>query len=163
MIFNISCNSDSKMGRQFVCLLVSSLFFLGIAHSAYSQTNKTSPAKVEVEAKDAQIYLELNKLEALGKGCKLTFLLENEGNINVNKFALEFAFLDSKGQLSKLGSLNFGALVSNHKKISQFTLSDLSCDKISSMFINSETACDSAAKNSCLNNLRTSNKTKIGF
>lgn len=113
--------------------------------------------------KEAEITLELNKVELVGEGCRLTFLTANQSDVALSKVAFEFAFLDQNGQLETLATLNFGAISPKRPKITQFTLPDQKCAALSRAFINSEAACDGAEKNTCLENVVTKNKTSIDF
>ncbi|MBO6919211.1 MAG: hypothetical protein JJ858_12320 [Rhizobiaceae bacterium] len=93
----------------------------------------------------------------------MTFLVKNQMTTRVEKLALEFAFLDSSGQLSKLVSLNFGALVPGRPKITQFGLPEISCENISQVFINSAPECIGVASDDCVGMIARSNKTSVDF
>ncbi len=111
----------------------------------------------------AKIGLELNKLSNLDNACELTFLVKNQMTTRVEKLALEFAFLDNNGQLSKLVSLNFGRLVPGRPKITQFGLPGIGCESISQVFINSATECVGIPGEDCIGMIARFNKTSVEF
>lgn len=147
--------SKTKLRGRWFSHLLSALFFL----CSYSVAN----AQDHSAPNGAKIGLELNKLSTLDSACELTFLVKNQMTTRVEKFALEFAFLDNNGQLSKLVSLNFGALVPGRPKITQFGLPGISCESISQVFINSPTECVGIPGEDCIGMIARSNKTSVEF
>lgn len=152
MLNNLSKNN---WRRRWSSHLLSALLLLGCNSQILAQDNTSQS--------DKKIVLELNKLASLDSACELTFLTRNQMKTPIEKLALEFAFLDQNGQLSKLATLNFGALVPNRPKITQFGLPDLSCENISQLFINSAPECIGVSGEDCIARISISNKTKVEF
>ncbi|MEP2980637.1 MAG: hypothetical protein ABJO86_14185 [Lentilitoribacter sp.] len=136
-------------GRWAIHLPLAAFAFTAVT-SAYAQES-------------SNIVLELNKLTSLEASCELTFLVENKTSTRVEKLALEFAFLDKNGQLSKLATLNFGALVTQRPKIAQFGLTQTNCQDLSKIFINSASECAGVVADDCIGIITKSNKTSIEF
>ncbi|MEO9460738.1 MAG: hypothetical protein ABJE63_04500 [Lentilitoribacter sp.] len=144
----------NQKGRWGNHLLFAAIALSGIS-PAYAQENAVHD--------DLKIMLELNKLTTQNQSCELTFLVENKMITKVKKLSLEFAFLDEKGQLSKLATLNFGDLVSGRPKIAQFGLTDMRCEDLSKIFINSASECDSISADDCIGVISKTNKTSVKF
>lgn len=145
---------NNQKGRWGNHLLFAMLVLCSIS-PAYAQENAIR--------NDLNIVLELNKLATQDQSCELTFLVENKMMTEVKKLALEFAFLDGKGQLSKLATLNFGALISGRPKIAQFGLTDMRCERLSKIFINFASECEGVAADDCIGVISTTNKTSVEF
>lgn len=129
-----------------------------------SYTQAQNPAYAQASSEDNKpIILELNKLGTVDNACELTFLVRSEMPADVEKLALEFAFLDSNGQLSKLATLNFGTLKTGRPKITQFGLAETSCENISQIFINSASECTGILPDDCIGTIITMNKTSVQF
>ena len=147
--------SKTKSQGRWLSHLLSALFLLCFYGSAHAQDHSAPDG--------AKIGLELNKLSTLDSACELTFLVKNQMTTRVEKLALEFAFLDNNGQLSKLVSLNFGALVPGRPKITQFGLPGIGCENISQVFINSATECVGIPGEDCIGMIARFNKTSVEF
>lgn len=133
------------------------------AFGSFIQAQNPAYAQASSEDHKPKIVLELNKLGTVDNACELTFLVKNETPDDVEKLALEFAFLDSNGQLSKLATLNFGALKTQRPKITQFGLAATSCENISQIFINSASECTGVLSDDCIGMITTMNKTTVQF
>lgn len=147
--------SKSDRKRRWFSHLLAALYLLGCTSPTMAQDHSNQT--------DLNIVLELNKLATLDSACELTFLVQNQMNMPVEKLALEFAFLDHNGQLSKLASLNFGALVPGRPKITQFGLPGMACENISRVFINSAPECIGVPGEDCIAMISTTNKTNADF
>lgn len=139
------------------------LLIMLFAFGSYTQVQNPAYAQPSSEDNKPKISLELNKLGTVDNACELTFLVRNEMPDDVEKLALEFAFLDGKGQLSKLATLNFGALKTGRPKITQFGLAETSCENISQIFINSASECTGILPDDCIGTIITTNKTSVQF
>lgn len=153
VLLDIMTKKNQK-GRWGIHLLFTALVLSSISPS-YAQENAIRD--------DLKITLELNKLTTQDQSCELTFLVENKMKTEVEKLALEFAFLDEKGQLSKLATLNFGTLVSGRPKIAQFGLTDMRCENLSKIFINSASECNGISADDCIGVISKTNKTSVKF
>lgn len=149
---------DKAKSQNFTCIM-STIFTITLSQVSIVQAQDVND-KTEAMA---EIFLELNKAELVGEGCRLTFLSTNNSDAKLNEVAFEFAFLDKNGQLAKLATLNFGGISPKRPKITQFTLPDQNCTDLSQAFLNSEAACDGAEKGTCLDNIVTTSNTNIEF
>lgn len=107
--------------------------------------------------------LEFNRLQQTQRGCQLTFVIQNRLSRPLSKAAFEFAFFNQGGVLEKLSVLNFRDVPKGKTKVRQFALKDLKCADLARILINDVTACVGAAQTDCLDNLKTTNRTKIEF
>lgn len=142
--------------RQLCCLLVGASTAISPVYS-HAQSNNFD---VNIAG---SISIELNKLAALDNSCEFTFLVKNNMTGDVEKLALEFAFLDKNGQLSKLATLDFGTLITNRPKIAQFELPGSACENISQIFINSASECTGIVIEDCIGVVTKYNKTSVEF
>jgi hypothetical protein len=109
--------------------------------------------------------LELNGAESSDKGCRLTFVVNNNLGAELTKAAFEIALFNDAGVVDRLTVLDFKELPAGKTKVTRFDLAGTDCAKISRILVNHATECagvgvDPAA---CLRKLKTAAKTDIAF
>lgn len=115
-------------------------------------------------AADKFLSLELNKLEAFEKGCRISFVVKNQLGETLNKTAIELVVFDDQQLISQMVLLDLGRFVPDKTRAIQFDLPQ-PCDKISRLLINDFTQCalDTAPREACLSSLRASTRSKVEF
>ncbi|QPC92523.1 hypothetical protein [Mesorhizobium sp. INR15] len=109
--------------------------------------------------------LELNDAQASDKGCRLTFVVNNNLGADLSKAAFEIALFNEAGVVDRLTVLDFKELTAGKTKVTRFDLAGTDCTRISRVLINSATECAGTGvePNACMNKLKTDTKTGIAF
>jgi hypothetical protein len=109
--------------------------------------------------------LELNAAQPSEKGCRLTFLVNNNLGADLSKAAFEIALFNEAGVVDRLSVLDFKDLPVGKTKVTRFDLAGTDCAKVSRVLINSATECAGTGvePNACMRKLKTDTKTGIAF
>ncbi len=109
------------------------------------------------------VSLELNAATQEEAGCRLSFLVQNRQDTDIEKLAVEAVLFDAKGQVSQLTLLDFAALPKARPRVRQFIIAGAQCDAISRVLINGAAACDGEGHTpaSCEKALAPSSRTAI--
>jgi hypothetical protein len=109
--------------------------------------------------------LELNGAQPSEKGCRLTFLVNNNLGADLSKAAFEIALFNEAGVVDRLTVLDFKDLPVGKTKVTRFDLAGTDCAKVSRVLINSATECAGTGiePNACMRKLKTDTKTGIAF
>jgi len=126
-----------------------------LAWGAVAQEAKTPPA----------LTLELNGAQPSDKGCRLTFVVNNDLGAGLSKAAFEIALFNDAGVVDRLTVLDFKDLPAGKTKVTRFDLAGADCARISRVLVNSATECagDGIEPTACLAHLKTQTKTAISF
>lgn len=116
-------------------------------------------------AASPSIGLELNGIEQVESGCRMTFVVANRLGSDIAKAAYEIALFDEEGLVDRLMVLDFQALPDGKTKVRQFDLADTECAEIGRVLINDATACegDGIEPGACIANLITETRTDAEF
>ncbi|TPJ38678.1 hypothetical protein FJ941_02135 [Mesorhizobium sp. B2-3-13] len=111
------------------------------------------------------LILELNAAQASDKGCRLTFLVNNNLGADLTKAAFEIALFNEAGVVDRLTVLDFKDLPSGETKVTRFDLAGTDCTKVSRVLINSATECAGTGLEpaACLRKLKTDTRTGVAF
>lgn len=123
-------------------------------------------APLTAHAQDAAaVGIELNKADTIGESCRLTFVLKNSHEEQVEKMVAETVLFSDKNEVILLTLFDFGELPSGRPRVRQFQVPETSCDRLGMVLINGVDACTvgGAASDVCATSLTLSNRTKIGF
>jgi hypothetical protein len=109
--------------------------------------------------------LELNGAEPSDKGCRLTFVVNNNLGAELTKAAFEIALFNDAGVVDRLTVLDFKELPAGKTKVTRFDLAGTDCAKISRILVNHATECagEGVEPAACLRKLKTAAKTDIAF
>lgn len=126
-----------------------------LAWGAVAQETKTAPT----------LTLELNGAQPSDKGCRLTFVVNNDLGAGLSKAAFEIALFNQEGVVDRLTVLDFKDLPAGKTKVTRFDLAGADCAKISRVLVNSTTECAGSGiePTACLTHLKTRTKTAISF
>lgn len=110
-----------------------------------------------------EIGLELNAATQEDAGCRLSFLVQNGLETDIEKFAVEAVLFDAQGQVSQLTLLDFAALPKARPRVRQFIIANTECSAISRLLINGASACagPNLTPASCEKALKPSSRTNI--
>ncbi|MBZ9997962.1 hypothetical protein [Mesorhizobium sp. BH1-1-4] len=136
---------------------------LRLLTSTLAMSLATVPAWAEQSA--PVLTLELNAAQPSEKGCRLTFLVNNNLGADLTKAAFEIALFNEAGVVDRLTVLDFKDLPSGKTKVTRFDLAGADCAKVSRVLINSATECVGSGVEpaACMRKLKTDTKTGIAF
>ncbi|TPK64714.1 hypothetical protein FJ930_25435 [Mesorhizobium sp. B2-4-15] len=138
---------------------------LRLLTSTLAMSLATVPAWAEGSAPGPVLTLELNAAQPSDKGCRLTFLINNNLGADLSKAAFEIALFNEAGVVDRLTVLDFKDLPSGKTKVTRFDLAGADCARVSRVLINSTTECEGAGVEpaACMRKLKTDTKTSIAF
>ncbi|WP_214470530.1 hypothetical protein [Mesorhizobium sp. dw_380] len=138
---------------------------LRLLTSAFAMSLAMVPAWAEGPAPVPALTLELNAAQPSDKGCRLTFLVNNDLGADLSKAAFEIALFNEAGVVDRLTVLDFKDLPAGKTKVTRFDLTGTDCAKVSRVLINSATECTGTGvePNACMRKLKTATKTSIAF
>ena len=123
------------------------------------------PARAQEPAPAPALTLELNGAQPSEKGCRLTFVVNNNLGADLSKAAFEIALFNQAGVVDRLTVLDFKDLPVGKTKVTRFDLAGTDCAKVSRVLINSATECAGTGvePNACMRKLKTDTRTGIAF
>ncbi|MER9656058.1 hypothetical protein NKJ26_21570 [Mesorhizobium sp. M0152] len=138
---------------------------LRLLTSALAMSFATVPAWTQEAPPVSALTLELNGAQPSDKGCRLTFLVNNNLGADLSKAAFEIALFNEAGVVDRLTVLDFKDLPAGKTKVTRFDLAGTDCAKVSRVLINSATECAGTGiePNACMRKLKTDTKTGIVF
>jgi len=95
----------------------------------------------ETKSEAPELSLELNAADLVGETCRLTFLLHNNLEVDVEQFTVETVFFSDKGQVVLLTLFDFGALPIGRPRVRQFQIPNVSCSGLSMVLVNGTDTC----------------------
>jgi hypothetical protein len=113
----------------------------------------------------ARFALELNALQPVETGCRITFLATNALGAPLERASVEMAFFATSGAIDRIVTLDFRNLAEGKTKVLQFQLAQLDCAAIGRVLINDVTACEGEglAATDCLAGIVTTARPDITF
>lgn len=138
---------------------------LRLLTSALAMSLAMVPAWAEESAPGPALSLELNAAQPSEKGCRLTFVVNNNLGADLSKAAFEIALFNEVGVVDRLTVLDFKDLPVGKTKVTRFDLAGADCAKVSRVLINSATECAGAGiePDACMRKLKTGTRTGIAF
>lgn len=121
-----------------------------------------SPAMAQNEG---AFRLELNKLESVDGGCRLTFVAFNGTGVNLEQTSYDVAVFDDTNAVSDRLILEFGTLPENKTRVVQFLL-NRACTQISRLLLNEAEEClgaDGQSSRICMDALQASSRENVQF
>ena len=111
------------------------------------------------------LHLELNAVQPSDKGCRLTFVVNNQLGADLERVAFELALFNEAGAVDRLTVLAFKEMPAGKTKVSRFDIAGADCTKLSRVLINEATECVGAGVEpaSCMRRLDATTKTGIAF
>ncbi len=89
-----------------------------------------------------KIGLELNRLEAVGEGCRLSFIFRNGLQGTIEAMALELVLFDGEDRVAGLVAIAAGRLPAGKMRVRQFDIASTACSGIQRVLVNDVTACE---------------------
>jgi hypothetical protein len=127
---------------------------------------QTMPVNAQADEKTGKnIALELNTVDDVGNGCRITFLASNGFDKDIKKLAYEFVLFNNEGRVERMTVFDFNEIQTGKFRVRQFQLDNIKCTELGRILVNGVSTCDGEGfdKAICSQSLRISNKTKIEF
>jgi hypothetical protein len=122
-------------------------------------------AQTDGSQETGTLSLELNATQATEKGCRLTFVVNNSLSADLKAASFELVLFDKSGVVDRITALGFKDIPDGKTKVSRFDLSDVDCNNLGRVLINSVTDCvgDGVQADACSRHLKTSTKAGVDF
>lgn len=99
-----------------------------------------APAQ-SAEDVSSRLFLELNAVQDVGGGCRLSFLVRNGTGAAIDKAVFETVIFDTLGGVVKLSLFDFHDLPADRPRVRQFDLPGMTCDTMGQVLINGASSC----------------------
>ncbi|MCM2562020.1 hypothetical protein M8756_06480 [Lutimaribacter sp. EGI FJ00015] len=111
----------------------------------------------------AHVSIELNALEAVKDACRISFLVQNGHDADIEQAVYEAVLFDTEGRVDRLTLFDFGALPSARPRVRQFVLPGLECTSLGRLLINGAETCsgDALPNDACTAGLDLRSRTDI--
>lgn len=107
--------------------------------------------------------VELNAADTVGDSCRLTFVLSNRTEQEIERLVAETVLFSDQGGVVLLTLFDFAALPAGRPRVRRFQVPDTSCDRLGQVLINGLDTCtiDGAQSDMCRPALTLSSRVKI--
>ena len=114
-------------------------------------------------AAEAELLIELNKLEDTEQGCRSLFLFDNATGHELNRFRVDLILFDQDGVYAKQLLLDMAPLYEDKKVLASFLLAEEPCAAIGSILVNDLPWCEngSGAELDCVPLLKVESRTDV--
>ncbi|WP_306151305.1 hypothetical protein [Roseovarius sp. MMSF_3281] len=115
------------------------------------------------EDQGAYVSIELNAAQPVENGCRISFLVQNGHNLDIEQAVYEAVLFDTEGRVDRLTLFDFGALPSARPRVRQFVVPGLACPSLSRLLINGAETCagDNVPDSACSTDLELRSRTDI--
>lgn len=112
---------------------------------------------------DGGISLELNKLEASDKGCRVYVVITNPTDAAYDAYRLDLVMFQPDGIIGRRFAVELAPLKPSKRVVKPFDLDNIQCDGIGSFLVNDVLECRSSAGpvSDCLSGLKVNSLTKV--
>lgn len=122
-----------------------------------------SAAQAETAGRPGSVSIELSTAEDIGAACRLSFVVQNHYEADIETAVYETVLFTTGGQVAKLTLLDFQDLPAGRLRVRQFQFADLPCAQIGRVLINGADTCSGAAlpDGACDSTLSLSSRTVV--
>lgn len=113
-----------------------------LALAPYAALAQDTPAAAP--AAPGALAFQLNKAETREGSCQLTFVIQNNTGVVIEKSIYNIAIVDSDGAVSQLVNIEFRPLPVGRPKVQGFGIAGIPCENISAISINEFGECTTA-------------------
>lgn len=120
------------------------------------------PSLVHAE-EEPKLSMELNATDTVENACRLTFVLQNALDQDIDALRAETVLFSSDGQVVLLTIFDFGILPVNRPRVRQFQVPGRDCDSLGQVLVNGLDTCTigGAASDMCQSSLTLSSRVRI--
>lgn len=107
------------------------------------------------ESQGSNVMIELNALEPVENACRITFLVQNGHDTEIDKAVYEAVLFDTQGRVDRLTLFDFGTMPPARPRVRQFVVPGLACTALGRLLINGAETCtgDGLPDDACTLNL----------
>jgi len=118
---------------------------------------------VAQDAQGANVSIELNALDAVDNGCRMSFLVQNGHATAIDQAVYDAVLFDTQGRVDRMTLFDFGALPSARPRVRQFLVPDLACDALGRVLINGADRCagEGVPQTACTTDLDLRSRTDV--
>lgn len=95
-------------------------------------------------AEGSAVRIELNRLEALDKACRVYLVLANAGADSFDTFKLDLVLFDTDGVIARRLAVEAAPLRAEKTSVKLFDLDGLACDRVGTVLVNDVLVCSTA-------------------
>ena len=114
-------------------------------------------------AQPAPLRLELNRLEAVGGGCRIYLVVGNDGPAALDSLKLDLVLFGTDGVIDRRLAVEAGPLRAAKTSVKLFDLQDFPCGRLGSVLLNDVLACQPATAEDCFARMALTTRTPAGF
>jgi hypothetical protein len=119
------------------------------------------------QAQDAPrtVSIELNGAEANNKACRLSFVIDNGLDANIDDMALELVLFEQDGRVNRFVVVRTAKVPTGKSRVRQFDIPDTACPSIARILINDVKECTGAGltPGSCAESIKVATRTDMRF
>ena len=117
------------------------------------------------DAAEPTLSIELNAIDTVGEACRLTFVLRNGLDQDIDKLVTETVLFSDKGQVVLLTLFDFGTLPVGRPRVRQFSVPENSCDRLGMVLVNGTDTCqiENAGSGLCQSAMTLASRVRISL
>lgn len=112
---------------------------------------------------EGSINLELNKMEPVGKGCRIYMVFSNETADAIDSFKPDLVFFGQDGVIADRLVVEGGPLPAGKTRVKLFDVGQIDCGSLERVLLNDIRACAGQLPAACLAITNTSSRSGVGF
>ena len=89
-----------------------------------------------------EIFMELNRVQTVENGCRITLLMQNGLEADIASFGFEVAVIDKTGLVGGLILVRSGQLRAGREQVKLFDLPGTECENIERLLVNNVVECE---------------------
>ncbi len=147
---------NASMRRLLSGVVTSAALALGLGAALAQDSTPASPSSTPATS------IELNKLEAQGKGCRAYFKVANTGPA-YEVFKLDLVLFRPDAVIERRFAVDLGPLKADKTTVKLFDIDGTACDQIGSFLINDVMECkaESGSVSDCLKSISVSSRANV--
>jgi hypothetical protein len=116
-------------------------------------------------AAENALAIELNRLEDVNGGCRLSFVLTNELAVSIDGLSIEAVLFDPEGRVDRFLLLKAKPLPQGRARVQQFDVGETTCARIGRVLLNDVTDCagEGLSPAACMEAIRPESRAEVPF
>ena len=137
--------------------------FKGLFVSACMAALVAGGQSLAQNAQGPHISIELNALEPVEEACRISFLIQNGYDVDIESAVYEAVLFDTEGRVDRLTLFDFGPLPAATPRVRQFVVPGLDCPSLGRLLVNGAEACagEGVPQGACTTGLELRSRTDV--